>query len=113
VEVLHGAIVSVEDPITRAPLAPENYRTVPELFGVVQSAIDAEVWMLTAAYDPALGYPTEIFTDPEEFLADDTTAYAASDLVDLPEPGASLLGLGAVAALGGLVRRRGLVRCSG
>jgi hypothetical protein len=99
VEVLEGKIVSVVDPMTGGPLSPENYLTVSGLFDVARRAIDFEVWMFSAAYDPVLGYPTEIFIDAAEFLADDTTGYAASDLVDLPEPQALLLELIAVAAL--------------
>jgi hypothetical protein len=106
VEVLDGAIVSVVDPATSDPLAPEFYRTLAELFDVAQNAIDLEVWMFSAAYDPVLGYPTEISIDVAEFLADDTTAYSASEFENLPEPHALLLGFGALAALGALARRR-------
>ena len=106
VEVLEGEIVSVVDPNTGGSLAPENYLTVPGLFDVAQGAIDFEVWQLSAAYDPVLGYPTEISTDAAEFLADDEMVYAASDLVDLPEPQALLLELSALAALRILARRR-------
>ena len=109
VEVLDDEIVSVVDPNTASPLAPENYLTVSGLFAVAQAAIDFEAWQFSAAYDPVLGYPTEIFTDAEEFLADDTTAYAASELVDLPEPRALRLELVAGVALFLLHRRGGFV----
>ena len=105
VEVNRGAIVSVVDPDTGIGLDPANYRSVTDLFDVVQNAIDQEVFQLTAAYDP-LGYPAQIFVDPVEFLADDTTAYMASDLVDLPEPRAQPLAIAVLAALQWLARFR-------
>lgn len=103
VEVFEGEIVSVEDPKTNEPLSPENYLTVSELFDVVQGAIDFEVWWLSAEYDAVLGYPTAISIDVDEFLVDDTTSYAASEL---PEPGAFFLELAALAALGALAGSR-------
>ena len=106
-EVLDDEIVSAVDPDTQAPLSPEYYMTVPELFATVQDAIDREVWTVTTTYDSTFGYPTSIFVDYGEFTVDDVIAYAASDLVDLPEPGALPLQLATLATLRMLTGRPG------
>ena len=107
VEVSGGEIVGVVDPDTGMLLDPANYRTVGGLFDVVQSAIDQDVFQLTAAYDP-LGYPVQIFTDSYEFVADDTIGFTASKLVDLPEPRAVPLAVACLCTLQILARQRRL-----
>jgi hypothetical protein len=105
VRVRDGTIDSVEDPDDGTPLDPADYLTLPELFGVVQQAIDAEAYALAVTYDATRGFPASVQVDFDELVADDELEYTATEFV--PEPASRPLELAAVAALAALARRRG------
>ena len=71
----------------------------------MQDAIDRDVFQLDVTYHPH-GYPTQIFIDLDENLADDTIAHMSSNLVDLPEPGALPAAFATLGALWLVARSR-------
>jgi hypothetical protein len=93
VEVRAGAISAVTDADTLQPLDPQFFLTVDELFDVLQSAIDAPAFEIQAQFDNTLGYPTSIFIDEVENIADEEVAYVARDLTLVPEPTSLVLAI--------------------
>ena len=71
VHVRGGRIDSVERPDTGAPLNPDLYLTVGDLFDEAQQALDNDAIEVTLEYDPVLAYPTFLYTDFNQFVADD------------------------------------------
>lgn len=59
------------------------YKTVPELFDLIEDAIDRRAHSIEVRYDPTLGYPTYIRVDYEEFTADEEMGFDASSLTPL------------------------------
>lgn len=86
IRVQAGKVVDARDAETGAP-APEQYvaRTVPELFAVIQDALDRDADRLDVAYDPELGYPTSIVIDYERQAADEELTLEAKGLVPLAQ----------------------------
>ncbi len=54
--------------------------TVPDLFDLIQDALDRKVAWFSADYDPTYGYPTRIEIDYSANVADDEIAITARDL---------------------------------
>jgi hypothetical protein len=86
VHVRGGQIVSVENADTGVEIEAANYLTVDGLFDYLQSSVDNHAFQMTTAFDATLGHPTETFVDGHEFIADDRTSIAASQLLVVPEP---------------------------
>jgi hypothetical protein len=82
VNVLRGAIVSVED-MAGSPQDPALYYTVEELFALIEEAIDQDAARLSVTYDSGLGYPTSAFIDRSEMIADEEIGFEASRLEQL------------------------------
>lgn len=57
----------------------EIIQTVDGVFDEIDRALD-EAHSLTAAYHPELGYPTDVYIDWEEMMADEEVNYTISDL---------------------------------
>ena len=54
--------------------------TVPDLFDLIQSALEANPAYFFASYDPVFGYPTRIEIDYSNNAVDDELAISARDL---------------------------------
>lgn len=54
--------------------------TVPDLFDLIQAALDAEPALFAATYDPVYGYPTRIEIDYSANTVDDELAISARNL---------------------------------
>lgn len=54
--------------------------TVPDLFDLIQDALDRKAAYLSATYDPIYGYPTRIEIDYSSNAVDDELALSARDL---------------------------------
>lgn len=55
--------------------------TIPDLFDLIQDAINRKPASFLAIYDPTYGYPTRIEIDYSASVADDELAIAAGNLV--------------------------------
>ena len=55
--------------------------TVPDLFDLIQDAIDRQAVSFVASYDPVYGYPTSIEIDYSATTADDELRYTARALI--------------------------------
>ena len=66
-------------PILNLTSYDEIIQTVDGVFDEIDRAID-EADQLTAAYHPELGYPTDVFIDWEEMIADEEVNYTIVDL---------------------------------
>lgn len=97
-DYLYPAIIVVRDdtvntvlnPQTREPLRnPDTkkevrfsgYKTIDELFNVVEDAIQKDAVHLQVKYDRTLGYPKQIAIDFQTQVADDEVSYNIIDLV--------------------------------
>jgi len=54
--------------------------TVPDLFDLIQAALDAKPALFAATYDPVYGYPTRIEIDYSANTVDDELAISARNL---------------------------------
>ncbi|USN54611.1 MAG: hypothetical protein H6765_08985 [Candidatus Peribacteria bacterium] len=50
--------------------------TVEELFTLIQEAIDSKAATITVSYDEDLGYPTSLWIDQSEMMADEERGYS-------------------------------------
>lgn len=83
VTVKDAAVVGAEyldsgDPVATALLA--YVPTVPDLFDLIQDALNQKVAWFSAEYDSNYGYPTRIEVDYSSSAADDEIAITARDL---------------------------------
>jgi hypothetical protein len=88
--VIDGQIVSVTnvvhvpspDPSERPPDQPDlsQFKTIEDLFGVIQVALLQPVDVLAVSYDPMWSFPRRISIDQLVQSADDEIEYAVSDL---------------------------------
>ena len=86
IQVRGGQVVAVLDPATGrpAPAAPGRPSpTVPELFAIVESALDRGVDWIDVQYDPILGYPAVIRIDANTRTVDEEQSYFAGSLARL------------------------------
>ena len=56
------------------------YQTVDGLFDTIQKAIDGGAPLVQADYDPSHGYPSSVYIDLDQRLADEEISYEASGL---------------------------------
>ena len=83
VTVRDGAVVGADyldsgGPVDKALLT--YVPTVPDLFDLIQDALDRKVAWFSADYDPTYGYPTRIEVDYSADAVDDEIAITARDL---------------------------------
>ena len=83
VTVQGGAVVSAEyldsnQPVEATLLA--YVPTVPDLFDLIDDAINRNAVSFVASYDPTYGYPTSIEIDYSATTADDEISFTARDL---------------------------------
>ncbi|MBL1202620.1 MAG: DUF6174 domain-containing protein [Nostoc sp. ZfuVER08] len=75
IEVRNGKTKSITFVATGQPVQnPEyfqNYNTIPKLFNVIQDGINRKAYSLDVAYNPRLGYPTQINIDYNSQIADE------------------------------------------
>ena len=77
VDALHTALFAE----TGAPVDAEGYPAVDELFAQIAEAIAEDAYLIRVSYDPALGYPTEVYVDRSPQIADEELSLSASELV--------------------------------
>ena len=84
VTVTNGAVVGADyldsgGPVETALLT--YIPTIPDLFDLIQDALDKNPASFLAIYDPTYGYPTRIEIDFSATVADDELAITARDLL--------------------------------
>ena len=78
VTVRGGVVTSVEfagEEFTVAPPLPERFVPVEELFALLQDAVTRSAARIEVSYDERYGYPTELFIDYDEGMADEETRF--------------------------------------
>ena len=78
VTVRGGVVTSVEfagEEFTVAPPLPERFVPVEELFALLQDAVRRNAARIEVSYDERYGYPTELFIDYDEGMADEETRF--------------------------------------
>lgn len=78
VSVPDNAIVGVVDAGSGQPLSGERaayYRDVPGQFQLIRAAIDAKAASIRAVYDPATGYPADVFIDYDRNAVDEERGF--------------------------------------
>ena len=58
-----------------APPLPERFVPVEELFALLQDAVTRSAARIEVSYDERYGYPTELFIDYDEGMADEETRF--------------------------------------
>ena len=58
-----------------------NFRTVNQMFGLIQSAIDRGASSLSVTYHPTLGYPSLIDIDYDQKVADEELGVSVANLI--------------------------------
>ena len=84
VSVRAGAVVGAVYLDASGPVEPallSYIPTVPDLFDLIQDALDRHAASFLAEYDPGLGYPTRIEIDYSATTADDEIAFSLRNLV--------------------------------
>ena len=78
VAVRGGVVTSVEfagEEFTVVPPLPERFVPVEELFALLQDAVRRNAARIEVSYDERYGYPTELFIDYDERMADEETRF--------------------------------------
>ena len=73
IQVRNGQTTSITSVATGKPVNPQffqKYDTIPELFNVIQDAINRKASNLDVEYNAKLGYPTKINIDYSSQIAD-------------------------------------------
>jgi len=84
VTVQDGAVVAAQYLDSKGPVDATllgYVPTVPDLFDLIQDAIDRQAVSFVASYDPVYGYPTSIEIDYSATTADDELRYTARALI--------------------------------
>ncbi len=74
IQVRNGQTTSITSVATGKPVNPQffqKYDTIPELFNVIQDAINRKASNLDVEYNAKLGYPTKINIDYSSQIADE------------------------------------------
>ena len=74
-----GVVVSAEQ-LDGTPVDVALQPTVDRLFDLIVQAIRDDAAIIRATYDPSFGYPTSLFIDQSQQIADEEQRYEASDL---------------------------------
>ncbi len=77
---IHGAAFVEGDIPIPLEVAKERYRTMEGLFNLLQSAIDENAETISVTYHPELGYPTEVWIDYDERIADEERGFTIHSL---------------------------------
>lgn len=83
VSVSRGAIVAAVDVQSGRPVDASDlgrYRSVPQVFDVIQDAIDRKAARIEASYDPTFGHPTDVSIDYDRMIADEELGIRIRDL---------------------------------
>jgi len=86
VTVREGIIDSVVYTHTRLSVDADKlsrYLTIDELFTFIQSAIDEEAIKIVSEYDLEYGFPTKVWIDWNEMIADEERGFQVSNLVEV------------------------------
>ena len=86
VTVREGVIDSVVYTHTHLPVDADKlnrYLTIDELFTFIQSAIDEEAIKIVSKYDLEYGFPTKVWIDWNEMIADEERGFQVSNLVEV------------------------------
>ena len=74
IRVRNGQTTSITSVATGKPVNPQffqKYDTIPELFNIIQDAINRKASNLDVEYNAKLGYPTKINIDYNSQIADE------------------------------------------
>jgi hypothetical protein len=80
VEVREGQVVRVEDLDTGVPLPPSRAMTVEGLFDRIEQVIHNDYEYLETTYDPGLGFPVELSTNPGGGIQDAGWSMSSSEM---------------------------------
>ena len=83
VQVENGQVTAtnfVDSSISGDVPDPERFGTVENLFSHVAEAVAGEAARITAEYHPETGYPTEVFIDRDERIADEESGFTVTSL---------------------------------
>ena len=78
VTVVDGAVAGATDLATGEVLEPNEvqwYLTIDDLFDLVQDAYDENAHEVQVEFDPSRGYPTRIYIDYSEMIADEELGF--------------------------------------
>ena len=78
VTVVDGAVAGATDLATGEVLEPNEvqwYLTIDDLFDLVQDAYDRNAHEVQVEFDPSRGYPTRIYIDYSEMIADEELGF--------------------------------------
>ena len=82
--VIAGTYLDTGEAIDTEKLAA--YPSIAELFGKIAAAQAANFVMVAVEYDPEYGFPSSIYLDQDEMMADEEVGYSVGDLTPLPTP---------------------------
>ena len=75
VTVQSGVITGVTELASEVARDPETFRTIDGLFDLVQDAYDRDAHEVQVDFDPDRGYPTRIWIDYVEMMADEEMGF--------------------------------------
>ena len=80
VTVSGGSVTAVgpADPGIGTIPAPERFVPIDDLFTLIQDAITNDAARIEVSYNETYGYPTSLFIDHDERMADEETSFAIS-----------------------------------
>jgi hypothetical protein len=58
-----------------------RYRTVNDIFKLIQQSINEKACKIVVQYDPAAGYPSKVYIDRDEKVSDEETSLKAENLI--------------------------------
>lgn len=97
IDVENGKVVSATFADTGEPLPADidfNSLSVDDLFKQVGDALDSGAARVDVKYDPTYGYPTSIYIDQSEQIADEETGFTISNFTNNDEPIFTTLAIG-------------------
>ncbi len=82
VVVQNNVITDVKDSLGASLPADtrSHYKTIDELFKIIHSVDPKKVAAFDVKYHHSLGYPTQLYVDPNKQMADEEYGYATEDL---------------------------------
>lgn len=83
ISVRNGTIESIVVAADGTPVPRgrwELYETIDAVFAVIEDALDQDAARVDVTYDPALGYPRDVFIDYDERIADEERGFVISDV---------------------------------
>lgn len=86
ISIRNGSLYSVASAKDGAPVNRsryDNYRTIDELFDLIQDGITKQAHQIRVSYDPELGYPASAYIDYKEQMADEENGFKAQDVTPI------------------------------